>query len=327
MSGGVSRDAIPSIDRPLFVNIEDAATWIDDREPVLMLHVGEESRAYPLQILTWHEIVNDRVGGIPVSVTFCPLCYSAIAFERRAGEMVLEFGVSGLLRHSDLVMYDRETESLWQQITGESIVGAMNGAVLSQVPTQIVSFGQFAEAFPHGRVLSRDTGYDRPYGQNPYRGYDDIDKRPFLFRGQYDERLAPMEKVIVVSVDDASRVYPHGITRRRRVLHDLLGSDAIVVFHADGAVSALDRSIIARSREDGSVGVFLRSVADTVLTFRYSGNRFIDNEFGNTWDITGRAIEGPLHGEQLTTVQHGSYFAFAWLAANPGAEIFTEEAD
>ncbi len=184
MSGGVPRDGIPSIDAPRFVSIDAAADWLGDREPVIMLQTGASARAYPLQIMTYHEIVNDELGGVPVVVTFCPLCYSAIAYRRTVGKKVYEFGVSGMLRHSDLIMYDRQTESLWQQIDGEAIVGDLTGTMLEPLPAQIVSFAQFAARFPAGSVLSRETGHARNYGTNPYRGYDDIDERPFLFRGR-----------------------------------------------------------------------------------------------------------------------------------------------
>jgi hypothetical protein len=131
-----------------------------------------DARAYPLQILTRHEIVNDEVAGVPVAVTFCPLCNSAIVLDRRLDDMVLEFGTSGLLRFSDLVMYDRTTESLWQQFTGEGLVGDMAGRQLALLPSSLVSFADFRGAFPEGQILSNDTGFPFEYGLNPYAGYD-----------------------------------------------------------------------------------------------------------------------------------------------------------
>ncbi|MDX1430352.1 MAG: DUF3179 domain-containing (seleno)protein, partial [Rhodothermales bacterium] len=127
ISGGVPKDGIPPIDRPKFVSPSSASSWVGDREPVILLAIEGDARAYPLQIMTYHEIVNDEVGGEPVTVTFCPLCYSAIVFRRTLDGRVYDFGVSGMLRYSDLIMYDRQTESLWQQILGEAIVGELTG--------------------------------------------------------------------------------------------------------------------------------------------------------------------------------------------------------
>jgi hypothetical protein len=181
ISGGVPRDGIPPIDSPSFVSIEAANSWLADREPVIALEINGDARAYPLQIMTWHEIVNDSVGGIPVAVTFCPLCNSAIAFNRRIGEIVYDFGVSGKLRNSDLIMWDRQTESWWQQFTGEAIVGSLAGIRLDMLPAVIISWGDFRSAYPEGQVLSRETGFSRPYGRNPYAGYDDVDNSRFCF--------------------------------------------------------------------------------------------------------------------------------------------------
>jgi hypothetical protein len=324
-SGGVPRDGIPALDDPSFVPIAAAADWLKDQEPVLVLDLNGVARAYPLQIMTWHEIVNDEVGGVPVAVTFCPLCYSAIAYDRRVGDRTLTFGVSGLLRHSDLVMYDRQTESLWQQLNGKAIVGDLTGQTLEPLPAQLISFAQFREVHPGGEVLSRETGYDRRYGQNPYAGYDDIDKQPFLYRGPTDGRVPPMEKVVTVSVDDGDKAYPYSITRERRVIHDTIGEQPLVVFHADGAVSALDRSTIHESKETGSTGVFDPRVDDRLLQFDYVDGHFVDAQTGSTWTITGKAIDGPLEGAQMEPIPHGDFFSFAWFAFKPDAMLY--EAD
>jgi len=320
--GGPPKDGIPSIDAPSFVAPSEAAAWVASQEPVLALVHNGDARAYPLQIMTYHEIVNDEVGGAPVAVTFCPLCYSAIVFVRRVEGRPSEFGVSGLLRKSDLVMYDRATESLWQQITGTAIAGDRAGATLTRLPAQILSFAQFRAAFPNGRVLSRDTGYDRSYGQNPYAGYDAIDRPPFAFRGEVDDRLPPKMKVVTVTQGDIAVAYPHRRTRERGVIHDTLGAQPVVVFHADGAVSALDARRISASRSDGTVGVFEPRANGRALTFRPTEDgRFTDVETGSTWTVTGQAVAGPLEGRRLPRIDHGSYFAFAWLAFRPDTRI------
>ncbi len=322
MSGGVPKDGIPPIDNPKFVSTKGGAAWVGAREPVIMLVVEGDARAYPLQIMTYHEIVNDEVGGVPVTVTFCPLCYSAIVYRRTVDSVMYDFGVSGMLRYSDLIMYDRQTESLWQQIDGEAIVGDLTGTRLDPVPAQIVSFEQFAERYPGGKVLSRDTGFIKPYGTNPYAGYDDISERPFLFRGEYDKRLPPMVKVVTVSIGGVDKAYPHSATRKEKVINDEVGGRSIVVFHTDGAVTALGDKIIRRAEEIGTTGVFDRRNRERILTFEYDG-AIRDRETGSVWDVTGRAISGPLTGMQLEPITHGNYFSFAWFAFKPDTRLYS----
>ncbi len=322
MSGGPPKDGIPSINNPKFVSISDANAWLGNQEPVILVSIDGQARAYPLQILTWHEIVNDELAGRPIAVTFCPLCYAALAYDRRIDGNVHSFGVSGMLRHSDMVMYDRETESLWQQLNGEGIVGTYTGRTLEPVPAQIVSYKQFKAAHPQGDVLSKDTGHRREYGRNPYVGYDNIQDRPFLYDGPYDDRIRPMEKVITVSLNGADKAYAHQRTRKEHTVHDTIGGTEIVLFHGDGAVSALDRSKISDSKEIGTTGVFLRAVDDKTLTFSYDEGVFVDEETGTAWDVTGQAVAGPLRGKQLTPLPHGNFFAFAWFAFKPGTELY-----
>jgi len=322
ISGGPPRDGIPALFDPRFISTREAGAWLKSQEPVLSISIGGDARAYPLQILIWHEIVNDRIGNLPVTVTFCPLCYSAIAFDGRTDRGELTFGVSGMLRHSDMVMYDHQTESFWQQLTGEAIVGNQIGAVLQQLPVQIISFGQFSAAYPLGRVLSRETGYQRPYGQNPYAGYDEITAHPFAFKGEFDDRLAPMEKVVAVSINQIDKAYPHTLTYDSRVIHDHVGEQPIVIFHSDGAVSAMGQTEIYASREVGSTGVFDPRVGGRFLRFRYVDGFFIDEDTDTVWDITGKAVDGKLIGQQLVPIGHGDYFAFAWLAFKPNTIIY-----
>jgi hypothetical protein len=188
-SGGPPKDGIPAIDAPRYTRASEV-DFLEDREPVIELTVEGESRAYPLQILTWHEIVNARFGDTPVAVTFCPLCNTAIAFDRRVDGDALDFGTTGKLRDSDLVMYDRQTESWWQQFGGEALVGELAGKELRQLPARIVSWREFRSMHPSSLVLNRDTGFVRDYGTNPYAGYDDADSPPiFAARNEDDDRL------------------------------------------------------------------------------------------------------------------------------------------
>ena len=322
LTQGASKGGIPAIDLPVFVSV-DVVDFLNDREPVVAFEEGGEARAYPLQILTWHEIVNDVVAGRPVLITFCPLCNTAIAFDRTLAGETLEFGVSGFLRNSDLVMFDRGTESWWQQITGEAIVGELTGSRLEFLPSSIVSWADFAAAFPDGRVLSRDTGFQREYGRNPYVGYDDIDSSPFLFDGETDSRLAAMERLTTVELGGEVAAYPFSRLEASLVASDSVGGTDIVVFYKRGTVSALDRSTIADSKDIGTAAVFEPVIDGERLTFRADGDAFLDNETGSRWDIFGRATAGPLAGRMLTPVVSGSHFWFAWAAFKPETRIWS----
>lgn len=321
-SGGPPKDGIPAINKPNFISSEEADSWIDPDEPVISFQLNGTARAYPLQILIWHEIVNDNIGEIPVLVTFCPLCYSAIVFDRRIDGETHQFGVSGFLRHSDMIMFDRKTESLWQQFTGEAIVGDYTGKELEILPSQIISYQQFKEAHPEGEILSKNTGVDRPYGRNPYSGYDDVNNTPFLAGDIEDDRLKPLQKVIGVRVRDQQKAYPYPISKSEEVINDELADKAIVIFHVEGARSALDAPEISDSRKDGSTGAYSRTVNGEALTFYNDGSEIKDRETDSTWDITGEAVSGTMQGEQLEPLIFGDYFAFAWLVFWPETEIF-----
>lgn len=323
-SGGPPKDGIPSINNPHFISQKDADLWLESSEPVISFQFNKTARAYPLQILIWHEIVNDEINDTPVLVTFCPLCYSAIVFDRRIDGEVHEFGVSGFLRHSDMIMFDRKTESMWQQFTGEAIVGDFTGTNLKILPSQILSYQQFKNAYPNGEVLSKDTGHRRSYGQNPYAGYDDINNTPLFMDEKEDTRLRPIEKVIGVRIDKYQKAYPYSISQAERVINDIVGEEEIVIFHTEGARSAMDASQISQSRKDGSTGAFQRSLNGQVLEFSLSSGKIMDNQTESIWDISGKAIEGELKGEQLTPLIFGDYFAFAWLVFWPETKIFNQ---
>ena len=326
IGGGPPKDGIPPIDEPRFEIVDAARAWLDDRSPVISLVVGNEARAYPLAILMWHEIVNDTVGGVPVVVSFCPLCNTALVFERQVGGTLHDFGTTGNLRFSDLVMYDRQTESWWQQATGEAIVGELTGERLTFLPAQIVALGEFAAAHPDGDVLSRSTGFSRDYGRNPYVGYDEAGDRPFLYSGVIDGRLAPKERVVAVGDGSEAVALPFSELRRVGVAELTVGTDPVVVFWAPGTASALDRSAIDEGEDVGATGVFLPDVEGRTLTFIRLGGEdgpITDRETRSTWSITGRAIDGPLVGTQLRPVVHGNHFWFAWAAFAPETTIWT----
>ena len=321
LSGGPPRDGIPPIDQPKFIENQLAAQWLKPNDPVIALEINGDARAYPLQILTWHEIINDFVGEIAVTITFCPLCNSAIVFKRNHQGITYDFGTSGLLRHSDLVMYDRQTESLWQQFTGEAIVGVMTGEQLMMIPSGLIGFEQFQAAYPAGKILSKETGYSREYGRNPYPGYDDIRNNPFLFRDPLDERLPAMARVVTVSDGKYHNAYPVELLEKLGVIHHQLGNQAVVIFHQDGVSSALDTTRIANGDDVGATGVFVPLVGKQELTF-VKERGFVDEQTGSHWNIVGQAILGPLKGKQLERLVHADQFWFSWGAFRPDTLIY-----
>ena len=243
-SGGPGKDGIPSIDNPRFTSVPEAD--LQPRSPVLSLTLNGDARAYPLEILMFHEIVNDKVGGVPVAVTFCPLCNSGIAFRRRVAGSVLEFGTTGLLRNSDLVMYDRQTESWWQQYTGKALVGELTGYELESIPVRMEAFQRFREREPQGQVLVPNRRWDRRYGQNPYAGYDQRD-RPMLYSGPLPDNVHPMARVVVV--DD--QAWTLALLRERREIN----RGDLVIRWSPGQASALDDATIDEGRDVGNVTV------------------------------------------------------------------------
>lgn len=246
MSGGPPKDGIPALDAPQFVPIADKRK-LGEREPVItVVFDKEQARAYPLRYLMRHEIVNDNVGGAPIAVTFCPLCNSAMTFDRRVGDQILSFGVSGKLRNSDMIMYDRETQSWWQQATGQGIVGDMNGQALRQLPTWIDSWSAFKAAYPDGIVMA-EPPFRRAYGFNPYTKYDSS-QRPFLYSGAPPPHgIAPLARVIRVS----DRAWP--LTRLAD--EGEITQAGITLSWTRGQASALDTELISRGREIGSIRV------------------------------------------------------------------------
>ncbi len=246
ISGGPPKDGIPAITEPQFIEVAQE-NRIDGMEPVITLEIdGARPRAYPIRYLTWHEIVNDEVGGVPVAVTFCPLCNSAITFDRRVQGQVLTLGVSGKLRNSDMIMYDRETESWWQQAIGEGIVGELNGVELTQLPSWMESWDQYKARNPEGLVMA-EPAWNRPYGQNPYRNYDSS-KRPFLYSGEMPPHDIPA-LMRVVRVGD--RAWPMDRLADEGVVEEA----GVRLSWQKGQASALDAGTIAKGRDVGSVRV------------------------------------------------------------------------
>ena len=205
-AGGPAKDGIPAIDRPLWIAAADA-TFLDNDARVLGLDYRGKQRAYPIQIMNWHEIVNDTVVGKRVLITFCPLCGTGMAFEVAAADEVDGFGVSGLLYNSDMLLYDRSTDSLWSQIERKAISGPRVGEHLQQIPLQVTSWADWRRRYPATRVLSRKTGYSRDYDRDPYAGYSSSSSTYFPVP-KVDPRYHPKEQVIGLMLDGQARVWP-----------------------------------------------------------------------------------------------------------------------
>lgn len=252
----IAKDRIPAIDRPKFASVAEAfAQGLGPDEPVISVSIAGDARAYPLRILTWHEIVNDTVGGAPIAVTFCPLCNSAIVFDRRVDGRNLSFGTTGKLRNSDLVMYDRETQSWWQQYLGEALVGALAGKRLAMLPMRVESATRFRQRNPNGRVLIPEDPNFRDYGRNPYARYDSS-ARPFLYDGPLPEGVPPLERVVVVD----GTAWTFALLRKRRRVE----AGEFVITWEEGQNSALDSAIIKDGRDVGNVTVQRRAKDGTM---------------------------------------------------------------
>ena len=322
ISGGPGKDGIPAINQPLFVTQAEAAEWLADEEPVIALEINGEARAYPIQILIWHEIVNDSLGGVPVTVTFCPLCNTAITFDRRIYGEVTTFGVSGLLRRNDLIMFDRTRESLWQQITGEAIVGVDTTKRLTFLPSSIVSWRDFRATFPDAPVLSRETGVSRNYGTNPYRGYDRIGSDTIFRNDEFqDGELDAKERVVAVEIDGEAIAFPFSELSKFMVLDaDVAGQPVVALWQSD-TLSPFDDSFIVGGRNIGAAAAFSPLVNGERLTFEARDGQIVDTTTGSVWNVLGRAISGPMEGTALEPVLHANHFWFAWSVFQPETRV------
>jgi hypothetical protein len=323
LSGGPPKDGIPSIDNPEFISVREVDGWINPNEPVILVDLNNEAKAYPLQILVWHEIVNDNVGGIPVIVTFCPLCNTAIAFSRTVEGEIYDFGTTGRLRFSNLIMYDRQTETWWQQAEGKAIIGTLTGTQLEFLPSAIISWDDFKKKYPDGLVLSKQTGFIRSYGRNPYVGYDDVNNPPFLYQGpETPGRLPPVARVLAIEIGTETVAYPYELLSQEFAVNDIVAGEEIAVFWSPGTASALDAALIADGNDVGTAVSYRRRLNDSVLTFFYDGKNIIDNETGSTWDILGNAISGELTGNHLEPVISVNHFWFSWVAFRPETRVY-----
>jgi len=330
-----TKGLFPIIDYPKFIGKEEGLKSYYGHEPVISVEINGLAKAYPLNMLTFHEMVNDTLAGIPLLPSYCPLCNSGMVFDRRLNfdgkEYTLEFEVSGFLRNSNMVMFDRETESWWQQLMGDAIVGKFAGAELDIIPSMIISVEEFFESYPNGQILSKETGYEKTmerYGTNPYYHYDSISKNPysrFFNADSVDGRLPAMARVIDIQDDGKYKIYPFTAVAKEGVINDKFESKNIVIFYLSGTVSNMDERELAQSKDVGSVTAFNPMVDGKILIFSKKGDVFVDDQSKSKWDITGKCINGKMKGKQLFIEPHSNHFAFSWLAFYPDSEIYGQD--
>jgi len=327
------KGSFPTLDTPKFVNKTEGLKMFFAKEPVITVVINGVAKAYSLNILTMHEIANDELEGIPILVTYCPLCNSGIVFNRvinyHGQTEILEFEASGMLRNSDMVMLDRKTETLWQQLMGTAIVGTYNKIALDIVPSLIISVEDFFKRYPNGKMLSKNTGFinsEKKYGYNPYKKYDEKENpiQHFFNSDKVDKRLPAMERIVDIENNGDYKVYSFTSVAKNGVINDTFKTSNVVLFYKSGSISILDEKDISASKDVGSVTVFSANLEGVLLTFKKNKNVFIDIETGSKWDITGHCYSGKLKGKQLQIMPHGNHFAFAWLAFNPTSEIYKE---
>ncbi|MFB6294824.1 MAG: DUF3179 domain-containing protein [Candidatus Nanohaloarchaea archaeon] len=308
VQGCPGKDCIPSIDNPQFQRAQEA-TWLDDRDLVIGVETNGEAKAYPFRILNVHEIVNDRVGGKPVAVTYCPLCRSALVYSRVINGDTVEFGVSGKLYNANLVMYDRKTETYWSQIQGEAIVGPLVPHELDLVHSVITDWEGWRQAHPDTKVLSRDTGiYPKSqYGSNPYTGFQSSGRVGFGV-DNVDDRLHSKEIVYGVAVGGNATAYVKSDVKQQDVINDRVGDVPVLV---------------VEDQESGAIRVFDRRIEGDTLTFAVENGTLVDGD-GNTWSFDGTAQEGPYRGESLEQLNSHGFFWFAWSSFHPETTIYGE---
>jgi len=324
ISGGPPPDGIPPLDDPVFVPVAGNGDLLARAEPVVALEVEGDARAYPVQVMIWHEIVNDTVGGVPIAITYCPLCNSAVSYIREVRGVETTFGTSGRLFASALVMYDRATESLWTHFDGKAVVGLLAGEELDIVPSPLMSWRDFQDAYPEGLVLDpTQTGFVRDYGRNPYFGYDDDTTEPFLFLGDADDRAAAKQRVVGVTIGNDSVAFALDLISGESVAatNTEVGMTDVVIFWQSGQASALDDERIEDGRDVGTVGVFSPRIEGGRLTFEVIDGLIRDVETGSTWSISGRATSGELSGTTLPRLPHLDTFWFAWATYRPGTAL------
>jgi hypothetical protein len=220
-------------------------------------------------------------------------------------------------------MYDRQTETWWQQATGEAIAGELTGTQLEFYPATIISWEDFQTSYPQGTVLSRKTGYPRDYGRNPYVGYDDVNNPPFLYQGPATpDQLPPVARVLTIDVNGEAVAYPYETLEKVGAVNDTVGDEAVVILWQAGTVSPLDSATTGSGYDVGTAAAFSRQLNGQTLSFTFTKGKIIDEQTNSEWNVLGQAIKGELKGKQLTPVISINHFWFSWAAFKPETRIY-----
>ena len=305
--GGPPKDGIPSIDDPKFAMASDAQ-FVSDTDTVIGLEINGDARAYPLFIMVWHEIVNDEVGGTPVSVTYCPLCYTNQVFESVLDGESVEFGTSGKLYNSNLVMYDRLTDSYWSQALGMAITGELTGEQLEIIPFDVITWGDWKTLHPDSQVLTTETGHIRAYGADPYGNYYTDDRIMFPVEN-LDERMHPKEIILGFHIDDTYKAYKQIDLQNMVATNDEIGNT----------------SILLTSLFSGNARAFDRTINGEILDFEFSEGKILDLQTGSEWNYDGEAISGFHEGQSLERLGFSPGFWFEWFAFHPNTLVYGED--
>ena len=302
--GGPPKDGIPSIDNPVFATVSNSQ-FMSDSDIVIGLEINDQAKAYPLFILVWHEIVNDNVGGLPVAVTFCPLCYTNQVFERIIDGQEVEFGTSGKLYNSNLLMYDRLTESYWSQALGIAVKGEMTGYQLNLVPFDVITWGDWKKLHQDTLVLTTDTGYLRSYATDPYGNY--YTESRIMFPVEYsDDRMHPKEIIVGFNLDGIYKAYKQNDIESKTVINDSIG----------------DTSILLMSLYPENSRAFERIIDGKILDFKYLDGKITDTQTNSEWNYDGLAISGKYVGKQLERLPIEPGFWFEWVAFHPQTLVY-----
>ena len=243
VTDGPRRDQIPPVTDPKYIQAADGKE-LGPMEPVISVIINGDARAYPLRILLWHEIVNETIGGVPVLVSYCPLCNSGVVFDRRVGGRTLTFGNTGRIRHFDMVMYDQETESWWQQFLGEAIIGALTGTQMKLIPARLESPARFIARAPQGKLLVPGDPSARPYGGSPYANMENGEPRVFA-RYKLPKGLRSMDRVVVIGEE----AWPLKLVRAKKSLK----AGAMILTWVPGQNSLHDNRDISKGRDVGNI--------------------------------------------------------------------------
>ena len=302
--GGPPKDGIPSIDRPVFANIQ-GSNFMSDSDTVIGLEINGEAKAYPLFILVWHEIVNDNVGGTPVAVTYCPLCYTNQVFERIIDGQEVEFGTSGKLYNSNLLMYDRFTESYWSQALGMAVKGELSGYKLNLIPFDVITWGDWKILHPDTLVLTTDTGHIRSYATDPYGNYYTEPRILFPVENS-DDRMHPKEIILGFNQGNTYKAYKQSDIESNILLNDSIDKTPVLL------VSLFSQNSRA----------FERTLDDKVLDFEYIENKITDKQTNSEWNYDGLSISGEYEGKQLKRMHIEPGFWFEWVAFHPETLVY-----